>query len=196
MKFKMTRPKAIIAFVLSIAMIAFAAYVLVFGVAGYGQAKSITLGLDLKGGVSITYQVAKSNGKYSDTGIISGLCGLSGNNNRNKTGKPGLSLHYVECHDNYTLFDKLAMSYLNVSKYSGDLFSTIGSKGLSTVKAQEKLAAAYISFRRVLHPSMVVRNSSAQRKVMKTAMLQATLLTRLILVWQLLMQMFTTFTKV
>lgn len=84
------------------------------------------------------------NGKYSDTGIISGLCGLSGNNNRNKTGKPGLSLHYVECHDNYTLFDKLAMSYLNVSKYSGDLFSAIGSKGLSTVKAQEKLAAAYI----------------------------------------------------
>ena len=63
----MTRPKAIIAFVLSIAMIAFAAYVLVFGVAGYGQAKSIKLGLDLKGGVSITYQVSKDNGKYSQT---------------------------------------------------------------------------------------------------------------------------------
>ena len=25
---------------------------------------------------------------------------------------PGRSLNYVECHDNYTLFDKLAMSYL------------------------------------------------------------------------------------
>ena len=62
----MTRPKAIVAFVLSIAMIAFAAYVLVFGVAGYGQAKSIKLGLDLKGGVSITYQVSKDNGKYSN----------------------------------------------------------------------------------------------------------------------------------
>ena len=67
MKHRMTRPKAIIAFVLAIAMIAFAAYVLVFGVAGYGQAKSITLGLDLKGGVSITYQVSKDNGKYSQT---------------------------------------------------------------------------------------------------------------------------------
>ena len=64
----MTRPKAIIAFILAIAMIGFAAYVLVFGVGKYqtGAAKNIKLGLDLKGGVSITYQVSKDNGKYSD----------------------------------------------------------------------------------------------------------------------------------
>ena len=61
----MTRPKAIIAFVLAIALMAFAAYVLVFGVAGYGQAKSITQGLDLQGGVSITYQVAEDGKKPS-----------------------------------------------------------------------------------------------------------------------------------
>lgn len=67
MKFKMTRPKAIIAFILCLAMIAFAAYVLLFGVAGYGQAKSIKLGLDLKGGTSITYQVSKENKNWTET---------------------------------------------------------------------------------------------------------------------------------
>lgn len=83
-------------------------------------------------------------GKYADSGIIAGLCGEPGNNNRNGTGKKGLSLHYVECHDNYTLFDKLAISYLGKSSYSGDLFAAIGGAGLNAVKAQNKLAAAYI----------------------------------------------------
>ena len=48
-------------------------------------------------------------GTFSDDEIISGLEGLPGKNNRNSTGNPALSLHYVECHDNYTLFDKLVM---------------------------------------------------------------------------------------
>ena len=48
-------------------------------------------------------------GTFSDDGIINGLEGLPGKNNRNSTGNPALSLHYVECHDNYTLFDKLVM---------------------------------------------------------------------------------------
>jgi len=56
----------------------------------------------------------------------------------------GRSLNYVECHDNYTLFDKLAISYLGKTSYSGDLFSALGKKGLEEVKAQDKLAAAYI----------------------------------------------------
>ena len=36
---------------------AFAGYVILFGVGDHGQAKYITQGLDLKGGVSITYQM-------------------------------------------------------------------------------------------------------------------------------------------
>lgn len=81
-------------------------------------------------------------GKFDDKGIVTGLLGAS--TTRNKTGIPGLALHYVECHDNYTLFDKLAISYLNKTSYSGDLFNAIGENGLEEVKAQNKLAAAYI----------------------------------------------------
>lgn len=83
-------------------------------------------------------------GTFNDEGILKGLEGLPGKNNRNSTGKPALALHYVECHDNYTLFDKLAISYLGKTSYSGDLFSAIGKDGLEAVKAQDKLAAAYV----------------------------------------------------
>ena len=83
-------------------------------------------------------------GKFADPAIQNGLTGAA--TTRNKTGKPELALHYAECHDNYTLFDKLAMSYLDkTSVPSGtDLFMEIGSEGLKTVIAQDKLAAAYI----------------------------------------------------
>lgn len=83
-------------------------------------------------------------GNFSDEGIIKGLTGLPGANKRNETGIPALALHYVECHDNYTLFDKLAISYLGKTKYSGDLFQAIGTDGLDAVKAQDKLSAAYV----------------------------------------------------
>ena len=81
-------------------------------------------------------------GTYKDSAIVAGLKGSSCT--RNKTGTPALALHYVECHDNYTLFDKLAMSYLNKTTFDGDLFAAIGADGLKAVKAQNKLSAAYI----------------------------------------------------
>ena len=87
-------------------------------------------------------------GTFADDAINIGLMGSL------KTAKSGVksgftnvlgrSLNYVECHDNYTLFDKLAISYLGKTSYSGDLFSALGKKGLEEVKAQDKLAAAYI----------------------------------------------------
>ena len=83
-------------------------------------------------------------GKFSDEGIIKGLKGLPGANKRNETGNPALALHYVECHDNYTLFDKLAISCLGKTGYSGDLFQAIGADGLIAVKSQDKLSAAYV----------------------------------------------------
>lgn len=58
MKMKMNKTKGIIGFIISLAVIAFAGWVVLFGVADYGKAEYITQGLDLKGGVSITYQVA------------------------------------------------------------------------------------------------------------------------------------------
>lgn len=88
-------------------------------------------------------------GTYSDSGINTGLVGKSGKNNRNVTGILGLGLHYVECHDNYTLFDKLAISYLQREKKSYDktgdnFFFKLGSDGLNEVKAEDKLAAAFV----------------------------------------------------
>ncbi len=88
-------------------------------------------------------------GSYNDNGIITGLLGKTGKNKRNETGKLSLGLHYVECHDNYTLFDKLALSYYmrkngTTSTVTGDLFSKIGAEGLVEVKAENKLAAAYV----------------------------------------------------
>ena len=81
-------------------------------------------------------------GTYKDSAIVAGLKGSSCT--RNNTGISALALHYVECHDNYTLFDKLAMSYLKKTTFDGDLFVAIGAEGLKAVKAQNKLAAAYV----------------------------------------------------
>lgn len=83
-------------------------------------------------------------GNFCDSEIEKGLLGATGKNNRNPSGIPSLSIHYVECHDNYTLFDKLAISYLEKISYSGNLFEAIGSAGLEKVKRQDIIAAAYI----------------------------------------------------
>ncbi len=89
----------------------------------------------------------------SDSGVVLGLKGKSGNNKRNATEVVGLRINYVECHDNYTLADKLAISRWQVYKgkkenetSSGDLFNEarIGPDGLAIIKAQDKLAASYV----------------------------------------------------
>lgn len=78
-----------------------------------------------------------------------GFLGQVGANKRNETGSLGLALHYIECPDNYTLFDKLAISKcqdLNnkTTRTTGNLFTKIGEEDLVAVKAQDKLAAAYV----------------------------------------------------
>ncbi|MDE6246021.1 MAG: alpha-amylase [Treponemataceae bacterium] len=90
---------------------------------------------------------------YNDDGIIAGLTGKSGKNNRNSTGKPGLALHYVECHDNYTLYDKLAYSIEVAKGVTGIVGKencarkfnrTPSTEEIELIKRQDKLAAAYI----------------------------------------------------
>ena len=103
----------------------------------------------IKGAEFGGFKQGQVQGKYEDAGIVKGLAGKSGKNNRNTTEKLGLGLHYVECHDNYTLFDKLAISYWQrkndkTTTTSGDLFAKIGDEGLAEVKAENKLAAAYV----------------------------------------------------
>ena len=84
-------------------------------------------------------------GTFNDKNINLGLTGSQiTSNNRNSTGKPGLAIHYAECHDNYTLFDKLAISILGKTSYSGDLFKALKVSQKNNVYAQDKLAAAFI----------------------------------------------------
>lgn len=104
----------------------------------------------IKGAEFGGFKRGQVQGTFYDTGIIKGLTGQSGSNNRNNTGNPALSLHYVECHDNYTLYDKLAYSTLAVTVTDGkdsiaSAFPTsLSNAALATVKAQDKLAAAYV----------------------------------------------------
>ena len=99
----------------------------------------------IKGAEFGGFKQGQVQGTFNDSSIITGLKGLAGNNRRNDTGILSLGLHYVECHDNYTLFDKLAISYLGKTSYSGDLFKNTKIKdGLETIKSEDKLAAAYV----------------------------------------------------
>lgn len=96
----------------------------------------------IKGGEFGGVEPGQVQGTYKDADVMKGLKGISGRN-ANST-KPQLMLSYVECHDNCTLFDKLAIIYLGKKEYTGDLFAAIGEDGLEEVKKQNTLSAAYI----------------------------------------------------
>lgn len=53
----MKKTKSIVIFVISLVVILATCYIAAFGIGGRGQASNITLGLDLRGGASVTYQV-------------------------------------------------------------------------------------------------------------------------------------------
>ena len=98
----------------------------------------------IKGAEFGGFQKGQVQGTADDNNIIKGL---KANTSRNATNIKGLTIHYAECHDNYTLFDKLAMSILgmtNPNKTKLDLFAALGEEKLSNVIKQDKLAAAYI----------------------------------------------------
>ena len=89
----------------------------------------------------------------SDDNIINGLKGKSAQ--RNGTDIPGLELHYIECHDNYTLFDKLVYSTItdsnllkedvianNFAKAYNSIMSSEAS--VNDIKQKVKLGGAYI----------------------------------------------------
>ena len=89
----------------------------------------------------------------NETYVLSGLAGkLIDKNKRNATGKPELAIHYAECHDNLTLYDKLAYS-LNITEsakaYNNNKLvsafpATVTAEQLSLIKSEVKLAGAYI----------------------------------------------------
>ena len=92
-------------------------------------------------------------GVNSDKNIIKGLEGKSAQ--RNGTDIPGLELHYIECHDNYTLFDKLVYSTItDASLLKEDVIANNFAKAydaimkseaaVNDIKQQVKLGGAYI----------------------------------------------------
>ena len=105
----------------------------------------------IKGAEYGGFNKGQVQGIYNDDGIVKGLRGLSGKNKRNTTGNPGLALHYVEVHDNYTLADKLCYSTVDASIIGKDeivkyfkSFSELDETKQALVKAQNKLSAAYV----------------------------------------------------
>ena len=61
------------------------------------------------------------------------------------TEKLGRSLNYVECHDNYTLFDKLDISINNGTDSTGYVpYEELTSAQQSTIREENKLAAAFV----------------------------------------------------
>ena len=88
-------------------------------------------------------------GLYNDGGIVTGLLG-SVKSAGGFTDRIGRSINYAECHDNYTLYDKLTFSALGIKNDSEHNFSSqfkefaAGSKELELIKEQDTLVAAYI----------------------------------------------------
>ena len=106
----------------------------------------------IKGAEFGGFNIGQVQSANSDSGIVNGLIGKSGKNKRNPTEYTGLALHYAECHDNFTLYDKLVYS-LNVEKTQSNdstgnvakAWPTSVSEGqIDLIKKQNKLAAAYI----------------------------------------------------
>lgn len=89
-------------------------------------------------------------GAYADEAICTGLIGSTGE--KGFTNNPGHSINYVECHDNYTLFDKIsislssdnAISHISAIPRLYKSFAEMTETEQASVKAQEKLAASYI----------------------------------------------------
>lgn len=110
----------------------------------------------IKGAEFGGFKAGHVQGTYQDEPIIAGLLGSSGpsaDKERNPyfQTKPGLTLHYVECHDNYTLYDKLAISQFDFKnkddaglKNLWKAFDRLTDNQKAAVKAQNKLAAAFV----------------------------------------------------
>ena len=106
----------------------------------------------IKGAEFGGFNIGQIQSANSDSGIVKGLIGESGSNNRNSTGFTGLALHYAECHDNFTLYDKhdKSLEITNTKKLDSTSNvakswpSSVSEEQIDLIKKQNKLAAAYI----------------------------------------------------
>ena len=106
----------------------------------------------IKGAEFGGFNAGEVQGVYNSDGISAGLKGESGKNSRNPTDFIGLGLHYVECHDNFTLFDKLVYSLAEnidaVKEAKGNIATkwptTITPEQVELIKKEQTLAGAYV----------------------------------------------------
>ncbi len=93
----------------------------------------------IKGAEFMRFKAGQVQGEYADEEICKGLCG-----SKNLTNRIGRMINYVECHDNFTLFDKLSLCVLGKSSYSGNFLEVLNKASLEEVKKQDKLSASYV----------------------------------------------------
>ncbi len=94
----------------------------------------------IKGGEFGGFEQGQVQGKFNPTAISSGLKGSP-----EFTELPDRSLNYVECHDNYTLFDKLDISAMNgTGKTAWVAYDNLTTEIQDDIRAQNKLAAAFV----------------------------------------------------
>lgn len=106
----------------------------------------------IKGAEFGGFKAGHVQGTFEDTEIAAGLKGLSGKNKRNETGLTGHGINYVECHDNFTLYDKLAycldlnatMTADSTGKIAKAFPQSVTEENLTVIKKQDKLAAAFV----------------------------------------------------
>lgn len=107
----------------------------------------------IKGGEFGGFGTGQIQGSFNSN-IENGLAGEEiVKNKRNSTGISGLAIHYAECHDNFTLFDKLIYSTLTplpsgdkyASKFAAAYNAVMNDEAkLSVIKKQQMLAGAYV----------------------------------------------------
>ena len=101
----------------------------------------------IKGAEFGGFQKGQVQGNFGGDAIC---CGLMGSVKTVSTAKKftnviGRSLNYVECHDNYTLADKLAISLNGGTSQKGwKAYSDFNDKQKNELRAQNKLAAAFV----------------------------------------------------
>ena len=98
----------------------------------------------IKGGEFGGFSTGQVQGNFRDFQICRGLCGIT-SRNPSANEKPELTIHYAECHDNYTLADKLAISLVHGHcQIDWKEYADFSEAQKESLRKQNKLAAAFV----------------------------------------------------
>ncbi len=93
----------------------------------------------IKGAEFMCFNPGQVQGTFDDAAICAGLCG-----SKELSPHIGRMINYAECHDNYTLFDKLALDRIGRQGCNGSLFAALDGESLALIKKEDTLAAAFV----------------------------------------------------